>query len=97
MLASTLERFPVGLKLFGQHTHGLKITAMDRPRRRLLAALPKILFVGPGENSADRGFHQHAVESFEMTIADDFILDGEAFPGGRYHVGTGPELSFIVP
>ncbi|MCR2832365.1 diacylglycerol/lipid kinase family protein [Parerythrobacter lacustris] len=97
MLASTLEKFPVGLKLFGQHREGLKLVAMDRPRRRVLASLPKILFVGPGENTAARGFHQVATESFDFAIEDDFILDGEAFPGGRYRVESGPELRFVVP
>nr|WP_137677123.1 diacylglycerol kinase family protein [Parerythrobacter lutipelagi] len=97
MLASTLERFPVGLKLFGKHKTGLKITAMDRPRRALLAALPKILFAGPGEKAAARGLHQHAVETFEFAIEDDFILDGEAFAGGHYRVDPGPALRFVVP
>ncbi|MEZ5692526.1 MAG: acylglycerol kinase family protein [Altererythrobacter sp.] len=97
MLASTLERFPVGLKLFGEHRKGLKLVAMDRPRRRLLAALPKILFAGPGKESASRGFYQMAVDRFELTIGDDYILDGEAFPGGKLCVESGPELRFVIP
>ncbi|QYU70657.1 hypothetical protein J4558_11305 [Leptolyngbya sp. 15MV] len=97
MLASTLERFPLGIKLFGPHRTGLKIGAMDRPGRRLLAALPAIL-AGWQPGWLDRaGLHFRTVESFEFTIADEFILDGEAFAPGRYRVEQGPELAFVIP
>ena len=97
MLASTLERFPVGLKLFGDLSEGLKVMALDRPHRRLLAMMPLIM---AGRSPVDRarwGMHQHAVESFEFALEDDFILDGEAFRGGRFKVESGPELHFVVP
>lgn len=97
MLASTLERFPVGLKLFGDLRAGLKVLALDRPRRRLLAALPFLLAGMKLSDPARGGVHQHAVERFEFAIEDDFILDGEAFPGGEFAVEPGPELRFVVP
>ena len=43
------------------------------------------------------GTHFRATESFEFAITDDFILDGEAFAGGRFRVEQGPPLSFVVP
>ncbi|WP_164931245.1 diacylglycerol kinase family protein [Erythrobacter sp. HKB08] len=97
MLASTLETFPMGLKLFGKFREGLKLAVMDRPGRRLLAALPKTLFLGPSEGMEAKGFHQLATDRFELAIEDDFILDGEAFPGGRFVVESGPQLQFVVP
>jgi hypothetical protein len=97
MLASTLERFPVGLKIFGPHRAGLKIAAMDRPRRRLLAAMPAILAGWHPHWLEAAGMHFRSTESFEFAIADEFILDGEAFAGGCFRVEQGPPLSFVVP
>jgi len=97
MLASTLERFPLGLRIFGPHERGLKLGAMDRPRRRLLAAMPAIVTGWHPDWLERAGMHFRAVESFEFAISDPFILDGEAFPGGRYRVEQGPELAFVVP
>ena len=97
MLASTLERFPVGIKLFGDLREGLKILALDRPRRKILAAMPLILAGMKLSDPARSGIHQHRVDRFGFAIADDFILDGEAFPGGRFAVAPGPALSFVVP
>ncbi len=30
-------------------------------------------------------------------IGGSFILDGEAFPAGRYVLGEGPQINFVVP
>jgi hypothetical protein len=30
-------------------------------------------------------------------VAGRFILDGEAFPSGRYELSLGPKLRFVVP
>jgi diacylglycerol kinase (ATP) len=97
MLASTLERFPLGLQVFGPHRHGLKLGAMDRPRRRLLAAMPAIVAGWQSGWLERSGLHLRTVDSFEFAIADQFILDGEAFAPGRYRVEPGPELAFVVP
>ncbi len=97
MLASTLHRFPAGLKVFGKYREGLKLTAMDRPGRRLLAAVPAILAGWSPGWLDSAGFHVRQVDRFELDIADRFILDGEAFPPGRYRVEQGPELEFVVP
>lgn len=97
MLASTLERFPLGLRIFGPHERGLKLGAMDRPRRRLLAALPAIIAGWHPDWLEGAGLHFRAPESFEFTIDEPFILDGEAFAPGRYRAEQGPELAFVVP
>jgi diacylglycerol kinase (ATP) len=44
-----------------------------------------------------RGYHQLATEAFTMEVGEPFILDGEAFPPGRYRVSLGPQLRFVAP
>lgn len=97
-VATTFERFPVGAKPFGRDVAaGLKLAVVDYPVRRLLARLPAILFgasmSGPGCKAGQR------LEGgpYTMDLGGAFILDGEAFPAGRYLVEEGPQLAFVVP
>ena len=95
LMASTLHRMPLGLKMFGTKRAGLKLAVLDRARRRMMASLPLIL-AGWRPGWLERGgYHQRDVDSFEFEIGDQFILDGEAFPAGRYLVAQGPELTFV--
>ncbi|MCH2488342.1 MAG: hypothetical protein MK010_11475, partial [Erythrobacter sp.] len=95
LMASTLHRMPLGLKMFGTKRSGLKLAVLDRARRRMMASLPLIL-AGWRPNWLERGgYHQRDVDSFEFEVGDQFILDGEAFPAGRYLVSQGPELTFV--
>jgi len=97
LLVSTLERFPGGIKPFGSLGKGLKLAALDQISRLMTLMLPAVLFeLGP-KNLRKRGFHQLVAQSFEMELDDQFILDGEAFPAGRYRVETGPEIEFVAP
>ncbi|MGX7951026.1 diacylglycerol/lipid kinase family protein [Tsuneonella sp. HG249] len=96
LLAATLERFPLGLQPFGELT-GLKLAVLDHPRRRVMLAIPA-LAAGWNSDWLDRnGVHRCATDRFELETDDRFILDGEAFPAGRYEIVAGPELSFVVP
>lgn len=97
LIASTLERFPGGIRLFGALKEGLKLVALDRPARRILAAMPLLLAGMKLRDPDARGVHYRTVDSFELTIEDEFILDGEAFPGGRFQIDQGPRLQFVVP
>ena len=97
MLSSTLERFPVGLKLFGPYREGLKLLVLDHPRRRTLAWAPAILYGWLPRWLADIGVHHVRTDHYAMDIGDEFILDGEVFPAGQYRVSTGPQLRFVVP
>jgi hypothetical protein len=45
----------------------------------------------------DRGIHQLAASQFSLSIDDQFILDGEAFPAGDYLIEQGPDLAFVTP
>ena len=97
ILASTLGRFPMGVQIFGGSEAGLKLAVIDHPRRRLMVLLPAILAGYRPQWLPEAGIHQIAAEAFELTTADPFILDGEAFPGGRYRIEQGAPLSFVVP
>jgi hypothetical protein len=46
---------------------------------------------------ARMGYHHLDAASFEVTLDDGFILDGEHFAGGTLAVRQGPVLSFVVP
>ena len=97
MLASTLERFALGLKPFGPLREGLKVIALDTPDRRSLLWVPAIALGRLPEPPETRGYHRLATEAFAMEVGEPFILDGEAFPPGRYRVSLGPLLRFVAP
>ena len=97
MFASSLGRFPAGLRPFGDMKAKIRMAVFDNSSRRLLLRIPAIFrgFVGAGTRR--KGFHTHGLDAFEFDIADRFILDGEAFPAGSYSVYAGSGLRFIVP
>lgn len=97
ILASTLERFPAGIRPFGDRGPGLKLAVLDQTKRRTLLMLPSVIMGKEVSDLEAKGFHQAAVSRFEMEIEDQIILDGEAFPAGRYTVEPGPELEFVAP
>ena len=63
--------------------------------RGLLAALPVILMGWRPRWLAKAGLHQLEADALAIDVAEPVILDGEAFPPGRYRVAQGPELTFI--
>lgn len=97
LLASTLHRFPFGMKPFGQAREGLKIGVMDKPLRSLLLMLPRVLTGWEGDWLRRKGLHRVTTDVAELDLGGRFILDGEAFPAGRYALREGPELTFVVP
>ena len=97
MLASTLERFALGLKPFGPTQPGLKMMVLDTPARRSLLWIPAIAAGRLPANPERRGYHRLTPDALEMEVSEPFILDGEAFPPGHYRVSTGPLLRFAAP
>lgn len=97
LVASTLGRLPVNMKLFGPYHEGLRIVVMDKARRRLLAMIPAVLAGKAPAWVTRAGVHFAQASEFELTLEDEFILDGEIFPAGCYDVAEGPELRFVVP
>ena len=97
MVATTLNRLPINMKLFGPYHDGLRMVVMDQARRRLLAMIPAVVAGKAPAWITRAGVHFASASEFELTLDDEFILDGEIFPAGRYHVAEGPELCFVVP
>ncbi|MEE4315665.1 MAG: diacylglycerol kinase family protein [Erythrobacter sp.] len=97
LFASTLERLPAGIRPFGFLKNGLKLVAVDQISRRTVALVPLVLLGKLRSGLRERGIHQLAASQFTLSIDDQFILDGEAFPAGDYRVEQGPELAFVSP
>ena len=97
LFASTLERLPAGIRPFGALKSGLKLVAVDQISRRTTALIPLVLLGKLRGSLRSRGIHQLAATQFSLSIDDQFILDGEAFPAGDYRVEQGPELAFVTP
>lgn len=97
IFASTLSHFPAGIRPFGRGGEGLRVAVIDSAHRGLLLRLPLIFrgFVSPRMRRL--GYHVIAPDALELDIAERFILDGEAFPAGRYQLSLGPKLRFVVP
>ena len=96
LFASTLQTLPAGLAPFGHLNTGLRLAALDQIRRRSAFVIPAVLRGKVLPNLRDRGIHQVATPRFSIDIDDQFILDGEAFPAGRYAVTQGPALEFVT-
>ncbi|MEM8724300.1 MAG: diacylglycerol kinase family protein [Pseudomonadota bacterium] len=97
LFASTLEQLPAGINPFGKLRTGLKLVAVDQISRRTTALVPGIMAGHFTKKLRERGIHQLSASQFTLDIDDQFILDGEAFPAGRYLIGQGPELEFVAP
>ena len=97
MAFSTLERFPAGLNPFGRPRPGMRYVLLDAPLRRVVALVPGLLTGWDRPGFAKLGVHRGAVDEALAELDGSFILDGEAFPAGRYHLRMGPKIQFIVP
>ncbi len=97
LLASALRSLPLGLKPFGRPRDGMKLLSIDAPPRLLPITAPALLAGSESPWMARMGFHHLDAASFEVTLDDGFILDGEHFAGGTLAVRQGPVLSFVVP
>lgn len=97
LFASTLEKLPAGIKPFGPLRSGLKLVVLDQISRRTTALVPLALLGKLRRGLRQRGIHQIAASQFSLSIEDQFILDGEAFPAGDYRIAQGPELAFVTP
>jgi diacylglycerol kinase (ATP) len=97
-VATTFEKFPLGLKLFGRDVPaGLKLALLDSPVRWLLMMMPLMLLGFMPGFMRRAGAHRIAAGAIDLDLGGAFILDGEAFPAGHYVVEEGPQLTFVVP
>ena len=96
--ATTFERFPLGARPFGRNPGpGLKLAVIDSPVRWIVALLPAIMFGLQGRFLTRNGAKRYSVNNIDLDIGGAFILDGEAFPAGRYVLDEGPQINFVVP
>ena len=75
----------------------VKLAALDQISRRTTALLPLVVTGKLQNGLRERGIHQIAASQFTLSIDDQFILDGEAFPAGDTRIEQGPELAFVRP
>jgi hypothetical protein len=97
IMASTLKRFPMGLRPFGPPREGLKLLSVAAPPQRLLNALPIILRGDDAPWLAASGYRRDDLPGFALDLPGAFVLDGEIFEGGDLSVREGPELEFVIP
>jgi Sphingosine kinase and enzymes related to eukaryotic diacylglycerol kinase len=97
-VATTFENFPLGARPFGRNpAPGLKMGVIDSPVRWVMALLPAILLGLKGRFLERNGAQRFCANELELELGGSFILDGEAFPAGRYILGEGPLITFVVP
>jgi hypothetical protein len=98
LLASTLERLPLGVHPFGPRVcDGLRSLTVEAPPRQLLRALPPILAGKEPPWLEAAGYHRRVVERVDFALEGGFVMDGETYPGGRYSLRVGAPVEFVVP
>lgn len=97
LLATTLQRLPLGLKPWGAARAGMKLMVVDRARRGVFALAPFVMAGRPPEWLRRNGLHLMDIAGLEATFADRFILDGEFLAPGTWRIEQGPALRFIAP
>lgn len=97
LLATTLRRLPLGLKLWGEPRDGLKLLVVDRARRSVFAAAPLIVAGRAPGWLERRGLHRVEAEGLRAAFAERFILDGEFLQPGAWRIEQGPPLRFVTP
>lgn len=93
---STLRKFPLDMRPFTGDA-GIRYLVFDAPLRRAVALVPWILMGLDRPFLSRLGVHRGSAEELTLELDGGFILDGEAFPPGRYRLRLGPELHFLVP
>ncbi len=97
IMAATLKRLPLGIKLFGRPRYGLKYLDIDAPPRRLLRALPVLLAGRRSRRLRARGYRRGDAQELRFETDQPFVLDGEVYQtGGGMTVRLAPPLRFMV-
>ena len=92
-----LERLPAGIHPFGTLKAALRLAVMDNSRFGLVVRTPTVFRGVVSDGLRRRGYHVHSPDTLRLDLGGRFILDGEAFPAGRYQLSLGPKLRFVVP
>lgn len=97
VLISTLRRMPLDVRPFGRPRPGMKMLRIEAPAQRLARSLPALLGGLNRAGLAGDGYHRQDAGTVDLSLAGDFILDGETFPGGDLSLRQGALLSFVTP
>ncbi len=97
LLASTLERLPLGLKPFGRPRPGMKLLGVDAPPKALFVSAPILVSGSEAGWLARAGYHRLDANRVGLTLDTGFVLDGETYAGGELIVAQGRALNFVVP
>lgn len=94
-LATTLQRLPLDMPIFGERRAGMKTLMVDAPPPRLLRNFAKVLR-GRHDAAMERdGVHLVDSTRVEVELEGGFVLDGERFAAGRYVLNEGAPLRFV--
>ena len=97
VMASTLERLPLGARPFGTPRPGAKLLTVQAPPKRLLAAVPIMLAGRDPAWLEAAGYRRADMDEMRLSIDADFVLDGEIYPGGDLTLRRGAPLTFVTP
>lgn len=97
LLASTLNRLPLGVRPFGRRRSGLKTLLIDAPPRAIATSVPKLLLGSHAPSLEEFGYHRVDTQEVNLDLPAGFVLDGEYYPGGSYVLSRGKSLEFIIP
>lgn len=96
MLASTMERLPMGLGVFGERRPGLKTLVVDAPPRRFLRNFIRVARGRDWPRMERDGIHRIDATEISVDLEGGFVLDGERFPAGSYVMCEGAPISFVT-
>ncbi|WP_207081135.1 diacylglycerol kinase family protein [Novosphingobium sp. KA1] len=97
LLAGSLERLPLGLKVFGPRRTGMNLLTVDAPARQLLASSAAIIAGARCSWLIRNGYVRSNPARFRLRLSSEFVLDGERYPGGDLEVREGRGINFLVP
>jgi len=96
-VASTMERLPLGIRIFGEPRAGLKTLTVDAMPRRFIRNFIRVLRgIDTPEMERD-GLHRIDAMEVEIDLDGGFVLDGERFPAGHYRLREGEPIAFVTP
>lgn len=96
LLASTLNRLPLGLRPFGRERPGMKTLLIDAPPLAVPTSVPRLLLGSHAPSLETSGYHRVDTDQMHLDMPAGFVLDGEYYPGGTYVLSRGEPLEFLV-
>jgi diacylglycerol kinase (ATP) len=96
MMATTLQRLPMGMRPFGEGP-GLKVLDVDAPPRLLALAVPILLWTQFDRWLAGRGYRRGPVRRLQVVVDSEVVVDGEVYPGGALTLSQAASQRFFAP